>query len=62
MISAIIYKSSLFAKWVVWLRGIASAVLYFLAQTKLFATAIPNLPVIGWAGLFYIEASYGFYG
>lgn len=51
MISAIIYKSPLFAKWVAWLGWIASAV-FILAQTELFATAIPNFPVIGWAGLY----------
>lgn len=50
MISAIIYKSPMFARWVAWLGWIASAV-YLLAQTELFATAIPGFPVIGWAGL-----------
>ena len=50
IISAILYKSPLFAKWVAWLGWIASAV-YILAQTELFATAIPDFPVIGWAGL-----------
>lgn len=51
MIGAIIYKSPMFAKWVAWLGWIASAV-YLLAQTELFATAIPGFPVIGWAGLY----------
>lgn len=50
MISAIIYNSPLFGKWVSWLGWIASAV-YLLAQTELLATAIPDFPVIGWAGL-----------
>jgi len=50
MISAIIYKSPMFAKWIAWLGWIASAV-YLLAQTELLATAIPDFPVIGWAGL-----------
>ncbi len=50
MISAIIYKSPLFARWVAWLGWIASTV-YLLAQTELLATAIPVFPVIGWAGL-----------
>ncbi len=50
MISAIIYKSPLFGKWVSWLGWIASAV-YLLAQTELLATAIPDFPVIAWAGL-----------
>ncbi len=50
MISAVIYRSPLFARWVAWLGWIASAV-YLLAQTELLATAIPDFPVIGWAGL-----------
>jgi len=50
MVSAIIYKSPIFAKWVAWLGWIASAV-YLLAQTELLATAIPDFPVIDWAGL-----------
>ncbi len=50
MISAIIYKSPIFARWVAWLGWIASTV-YLLAQTELLATAIPDFPVIGWAGL-----------
>jgi len=50
LISAIIYKSPIFARWVAWLGWIASAV-YLLAQTELLATAIPDFPVIGWAGL-----------
>ena len=50
MISAIIYRSPIFARWVAWLGWIASAV-YLLAQTELLATAIPGFPVIGWAGL-----------
>jgi len=51
MISGIIYKSSIFSKWVAWLGWFASAV-YLLAQTELLATAIPDFPVIGWAGLY----------
>ncbi len=51
MISAIIYKSPMFSRWIAWLGWIASAV-YLLAQTELLATAIPGFPVIGWAGLF----------
>src|SRR5512144_1107983 len=50
MISAVIYRSPMFARWVAWLGWIASAV-YLLAQTELLATAIPDFPVIGWAGL-----------
>jgi hypothetical protein len=51
MISAIIYRSLLFARWVAWLGWVASAV-YLLAQTELFATAIPDFPALDWAGLF----------
>ena len=51
LISSIIYRSKMFSKWVAWLGWFASAV-YLLAQTELFATAIPNFPVIGWAGLY----------
>lgn len=50
IISGIIYKSRIFSKWVAWLGWLASAV-YLLAQTELFATAIPNFPVVSWAGL-----------
>jgi len=51
LISGVIYQSKMFSKWVAWLGWFASAV-YLLAQTELFATAIPNFPVIGWAGLY----------
>jgi len=51
MISAVIYKSPLFAKWVSWLGWITSAI-FILAQTELFATVIPDFPVISWAGLY----------
>jgi Domain of unknown function (DUF4386) len=50
MISTIIYNSPRFSKWVAWLGWIASVV-YLLAQTELFETAIPGFPVVGWAGL-----------
>jgi len=50
IISGVIYKSKMFSKWVAWLGWSASAV-YLLAQSELLATAIPNFPVIGWAGL-----------
>ena len=50
LISAIIYNSPLFRKWVAWLGWIAS-VIYLLAQTELLATAIPTFPSIDWAGL-----------
>jgi len=51
LISGVIYRSKMFSKWVAWLGWFASAV-YLLAQTELFATAIPNFPVVGWAGLY----------
>ncbi|MBN8658700.1 MAG: DUF4386 domain-containing protein [Anaerolineae bacterium] len=50
IISGIIYKSKMFSKWVAWLGWFASAI-YILAQTELFATAIPTFPVVEWAGL-----------
>lgn len=50
IISGIIYKSKMFSKWVAWLGWFASAI-YMLAQTELFATAIPSFPVVEWAGL-----------
>lgn len=39
----------LFPKWTIWL-GYISSVIYLLAQTELFATVIPTIPVIGLAG------------
>jgi len=51
IIGGVIHRSKMFSKWVAWLGWFASAV-YLLAQTELFATAIPNFPVIGWAGLY----------
>ena len=51
LISAIIYKSEMFSKWVAWLGWFASAV-YILGQTELFATAIPDFPVVDWGGLY----------
>lgn len=50
IISGIIYKSKMFSKWATWLGWFASAI-YILAQTELFATAIPSFPVVEWAGL-----------
>jgi Domain of unknown function (DUF4386) len=51
IISGIIYKSKMFSKWLAWLGWITS-VIYLLGQTELFATAIPNFPVLDWAGLY----------
>ena len=50
IMSGIIYQSKMFSKWVAWLGWFASAV-YLLSQTELFATAIPNFPVVSWTGL-----------
>jgi hypothetical protein len=51
MISAMIYKSTMFSKWVAWLGWVASTI-YLLAQTELLATVIPDFPVLDWAGLY----------
>lgn len=51
LISGILYRSPMFAKWVAWLGWGATAV-YLLAQTELLATVLPNFPVVGWAGLY----------
>lgn len=51
MICGIIYNSKMFSKWVAWLGWLAAAV-YLLSQTELLATAIPDFPVIGWAGFY----------
>jgi hypothetical protein len=51
MICAIIYRSNMFSKWVSWLGWGASAI-YLLAQTELLATAMPDFPVLDWAGLY----------
>ncbi|MEW6402277.1 MAG: DUF4386 domain-containing protein [Chloroflexota bacterium] len=50
-ISGILYKSRMFGKWAACLGWIASTI-YLLAQTELLATAIPEFPVIDWAGLY----------
>lgn len=42
-------KLKLFPKWTTWLGYISSAT-YLLAQPELFATVMPTVPVIGWAG------------
>lgn len=42
---------NLFSKLTTWLGYTASAI-YLLAQTELFATVIPGLQAIGWAGFF----------
>jgi Domain of unknown function (DUF4386) len=42
-------KLQLLPKWLIWFGYIASAI-YLLAQTELFATVMPNFPVIDLAG------------
>ncbi|GAB4347416.1 MAG: hypothetical protein OHK0038_27330 [Flammeovirgaceae bacterium] len=49
MMSYAFAKLKLFPKWTIWLGYISSAT-YILAQTELFATVIPNFPVIDLAG------------
>lgn len=49
MISLAFAKLKLFPKWIIWL-GYVSSFIYFLAQTELFATVIPNFPEVGFAG------------
>ncbi|HMO39873.1 MAG TPA: DUF4386 domain-containing protein [Saprospiraceae bacterium] len=39
----------IFPKWTIWL-GYISSVIYLFAQTELFASVMPTIPVIGWAG------------
>jgi hypothetical protein len=39
----------LFPKWTIWL-GYLSSFIYLLAQAELFATVIPNFPVLDLAG------------
>lgn len=49
MMTSAFAKLKLFPKWTIWL-GYISSIIYLLAQTELFATVIPTVPVIGWAG------------
>jgi hypothetical protein len=43
-------KLKLFPSWTIGL-GYLSALIYLLAQTELFATVMPDVPVLDWAGL-----------
>lgn len=49
MMTSAFAQLELFPKWTIWL-GYISSFIYLLAQTELFATVIPTVPVIGWAG------------
>jgi hypothetical protein len=42
-------KLKLFPQWTIWL-GYISSLIYLLAQTELFATVMPSIPVLNWAG------------
>jgi len=50
IVSLVILKLNIFKRWLAWLGCLASAV-YLLAQTELFATVIPDFPVVAEAGL-----------
>jgi len=50
MMTSAFAKLKLFPKWTIWL-GYISSLIYLLAQTELFATVMPTIPVIGLAGL-----------
>lgn len=49
MITSACAQLKIFPKWTIWL-GYISSVIYLLAQTELFATVMPNIPVVGLAG------------
>jgi len=50
LVSVAMFKSELFKPWLAWF-GIAASLIYALAQTELFATVIPDFPVVPKAGL-----------
>lgn len=50
IVSLVILKLNIFKRWLAWFGCLASAV-YLLAQTELFATVIPDFPVVAEAGL-----------
>lgn len=49
MITSAFAQLKMFPKWTIWL-GYISSFIYLLAQTELFATVMPDIPVIDWAG------------
>lgn len=49
MMTSAFAQLKLFPKWTIWL-GYISSFIYLLAQTELFATVMPNIPVVGLAG------------
>jgi len=50
LVSLAMFRSYLFKPWLAWFGIVASAV-YFLAQTELLATVVPNFPVVPQTGL-----------
>lgn len=50
MMTSAFAQLKLFPKWTIWL-GYISSFIYLLAQTELFATVMPNISVVGLAGL-----------
>lgn len=50
MVSFAMFKSPLFRPWLGWF-GIVSSLIYLMAQLELFATVIPQTPVVSAAGL-----------
>lgn len=49
MMTSAFAQLNLFPRWTIWL-GYISSVIYLLAQTELFATVMPDIPVVGLAG------------
>jgi len=49
MMASAFAQLKLFPKWIIWL-GYISSFIYLFAQTELFATVMPNIPVVGLAG------------
>lgn len=49
MMTTAFAQLKLFPKWVI-LLGYVSSIIYLFAQAELFATVIPDVPVIDWAG------------
>jgi hypothetical protein len=50
LISGMMFRSAFFQAWQGWL-GLVAAVVFFLAQSELLATVIPNFPVVPETGL-----------
>ncbi|MDQ5854198.1 MAG: DUF4386 domain-containing protein [Chloroflexota bacterium] len=50
LVSLAMFNSPLFRPWLAWF-GMVAALVYLLAQTELFATVMPHVPVVPQAGL-----------